>query len=359
VATPTSNKKVAKAASAGGGVSVRRGSQSLNYNLTIVGICLAGLALIIGSVIGRTISESVPFVGAPAQDTPVISAKWRAAQQQYLKISKDPKADPKKLKAALDNLNKFIAGSHIHAAYGVYNCDAYEAPFNASTLPDPQGIHAHDDGLIHTHPVTKGAGGRRAQLSRFFSATNMRVNSNEIKWIADTTGTKFRTLNVKKDKCTIHDPKDPKNKKKDKKVDAEISMLYWETSKSNPVIYTGGFSDIRITADSSYAFVFAPKGKKNIPIPPSSQALAAPTDLSAEQAAASGKTTTTTTAAPGAVTTVVATPSTKVGETATTKVGAPTTTPATTAAPKTTTATTAAPATTAAVTTAPATTKKP
>jgi hypothetical protein len=262
VATSSGNKKVAKAASAGGGTARKARSQSATYNASVVGICIAGIALVVGSVIGRTVLESAPYVGTT-------SKKVKAAQKEFQALTRAKKPDAKKVAAAEKKLNDLISDTHIHAAYGIYRCDTYEAPFDGGQLPDRQGIHAHEDGLIHVHPFTRKVAGKSARLSKFFEATDMTVTTKKIVWIKNSAATTFNTLDVNKDKC---------GPKKDKK--AVISVFYWRDAKASPVRYTGDFGSLKITKDSAFAFVFAPEGTK-VPIPPSEKALAAPVDQNA------------------------------------------------------------------------------
>jgi hypothetical protein len=329
VSNGSSNKKVAKAASAGGSnLSRRARSTSSSFNATIIGVCIAGIALIIGSVIGRTILESPPYAAN--------SKKVKSALADLKKIQKASKPDAKKLEAATKKYNDLQSDTHVHSAYGIWNCDKYISPFDASQLPDTLGIHAHEDGLLHIHPFVSRAAGKKARLKLFFEATHMTMTDKKLSWIADTLGTKLNTLSVDKDKCG--------GKK------AEIWLLYWENAigknvTKTPVKYLGDFGNLRLTGDSAYAFVFAPKGTKIPSMPPSVASLPAPADLNAGAAAS--------TATDSTTATTVVSPATTIAGSATTKAGSATTIAgsATTAAPSPTTA--AAPATTAA---APATT---
>jgi hypothetical protein len=262
VATSSGNKKVAKAASAGGGTARKARSQSSTFNASVIGICIAGIALVVGSIIGRTVLETAPYSGST-------SKKVKAAQKEFQALARAKKPDAKKVAAAEKKLNDLISDTHIHAAYGIYRCDTYEAPFDGGSLADPLGIHAHEDGLIHTHPFGRKASGNNARLSKFFESTKMTMSTKKISWIKNSTATSFNTLDVNKDKCGA---------KKDKK--AVISVFYWRDAKASPVRYTGDFGSLKITKDSAYAFVFAPEGTK-VPIPPSEKALAAPSDVDA------------------------------------------------------------------------------
>jgi hypothetical protein len=298
VGTPSGNKKVAKAASAGGGVSVRRGSQSKSFNATVIGVCVAGIALVVGSIIGRTIAETAPYARS-------ISKKVARAKSAVDKLS-DAKTDSerKALAAAQKEYEELVSDSHVHAAYGVFNCDKYLPAFNGQSLPDPLGIHAHEDGLIHIHPFGSKSAGRNARMGKWFESTKMTMTTKKISWIADTLGDKKNTLDVNKDTCG------PKKQK------AEISMWYWADEKAKPQVITDDFGSVKLTKNAIYAFVFAPKGTK-VPIPATAKTIATPSDANTEPELDP-------TSPNGTTTIPAATATTKAG-TATTKAGTATT----------------------------------
>ena len=67
---------------------------------------------------------------------------------------------------------------HWHAAYALYDCDAFLGPFSSAV--DPDGIHSHQDGVVHIHPWNSSATGKDARLEVFFDAMGVRVTDNEI-----------------------------------------------------------------------------------------------------------------------------------------------------------------------------------
>ncbi len=67
---------------------------------------------------------------------------------------------------------------HWHSAYTVYDCGTVVADFMATA--DPDGIHSHQDGLIHIHPFNSSATGDDAQMSVFFEAMGATVDTDEI-----------------------------------------------------------------------------------------------------------------------------------------------------------------------------------
>ena len=333
VSNGSSNKKVAKAASAGGGSLSRRArSSSSSFNVTVIAVCIAGIAFVVGSIYGRTTIEKPPYAAS--------SKKVKSALADLQKLQKEKKPDVKKLEAATKKYNDLNSQTHVHSAYGIWNCDKYVTPFDASQLPDTLGIHAHEDGLLHVHPFVKRAAGKKARTKLFFEATKLEVTKKKLSWIANTDGSKMNTLRVDKDKC--------KGKK------AEVSILYWEVANGKNATKTprkivSNFGDIQLTGDSAFAFVFAPTGTK-IPLPPSVKTLDTPSDV--DPNAATSETTTGSTivipatTVPGSATTIPGSATTVAGSATT--VGK--TTVATTAVPTSAVPTTAV-ATTAVVTT--------
>jgi hypothetical protein len=67
-------------------------------------------------------------------------------------------------------------GDHIHAAYGIYVCDAF-LPALSDTGPDTTGLLTHGDGVAHIHPFANGASGRNATLSKWGETVGLDVGS--------------------------------------------------------------------------------------------------------------------------------------------------------------------------------------
>jgi hypothetical protein len=364
------NKKVAKAARAGGG-PVKYSKKRLDtFSLSVIGVCLAGVALIVGSIYGRRILESAPFVGSreprvvDGQQTrsgPFISKKLRAAENELKKLTDAKKPDVKAVAAAEQKLQKLSGDSHWHSAYGIFKCDAYVPPIDGYEFADPVGLHSHDDGLIHIHPFLLRVSGRKARLGEWMDSIYLDASKSQLKY--PTPGTRNRTgeVSVPSDFVTLK-AKDACKDKKGKTVESQISLYVWDSEKDKSAsIYGGGFGDVRVGENKAYAFVIAPKGTK-IPKPPSMTALASPSDVvsplpaaaeiasgtpvvpggkpvevkvgSPTSAPAAGSVTTKPGSVSGSVTTKSGSVTTKVGS-VTTKAGSVTTVAPTTAAPTT------------------------
>ena len=139
----SSNKKVARAASTGGGRTARGRTPVLWYSSLAVVVALGSLLI-------------------------VTSRSERAA-------SLDP---TKQLPPRV--------GDHWHAAYGIHACGLTFPPLIEDR--DPQGIHTHKaqsgstgDGVIHIHPFTSKAAGRNATLGVFADAVGLDISETSFK----------------------------------------------------------------------------------------------------------------------------------------------------------------------------------
>jgi len=77
---------------------------------------------------------------------------------------------------------------HWHAAYTIYNCGDEVAEYQS--VSDPDGIHSHQDGLIHIHPFNSSSSGEDAQLGVFLEAMSGTITQDSI------TGPDFADLNA-------------------------------------------------------------------------------------------------------------------------------------------------------------------
>lgn len=149
----STNKKVARAASTGGGRTAR-GARPYGWYSAIALVTALGLFLIVFS---------------------------RNENQQ----ASNPKKGPHP-RANID---------HWHAALGVYLCDAF-APNVKDSGTDPHGIHTHGDGIIHIHPFDKTAAGNKAIVKVFATTVGMKLSATEIRLPGDS-----KTYTDGKTKC--------------------------------------------------------------------------------------------------------------------------------------------------------------
>jgi hypothetical protein len=209
----SSNKKVARAAKAGAssGLSRRAGNTSWGYYGSIVGAVVVGTVLLVVSIGGQGANATPPTLN-----------------------------------------------DHWHAAYGIYDCDHYLPNINGGSF-DVTGIHAHDDGLIHIHPVTSAVTGKRAVLGEFAKTLSMELSNSEI--VHEASGINLQASQ----KCG--------------EKTATVRYLSFRSAEdTKPVVLTGNPDKIRLAQGQIIAMVRAPKDAK-IPAPPSSATLNAPADL--------------------------------------------------------------------------------
>lgn len=141
----SSNKKVARAASTGGG-RTSRGARPWGWYGSMIVVAILGTFVIVASRNERQ-----------AASNPLKSEKPRPP--------------------SLPGQKKF-GGDHWHAAYGVYTCTDFAAPIKSDK--DPRGIHTHGDGVVHIHPFTKASSGRKATFGVFTETVGLKVSATSV-----------------------------------------------------------------------------------------------------------------------------------------------------------------------------------
>lgn len=130
----SSSKKVARAASTGGGRTAR-GSRPLGWYAAIAMVTVLGIAGIVFS---------------------------RAEYRQEMAASADGSAP--------------VPGKdHWHNAYGFYLCDQF--------TPNPElsgGFHSHSDGLVHIEPRTRREGGKNATVQRVLESADVELTEDRL-----------------------------------------------------------------------------------------------------------------------------------------------------------------------------------
>jgi hypothetical protein len=170
---------------------------------------------------------------------------------------------------------------------------------------DALGIHSHGDGLIHIHPFSDSAAGRKATLGVFLDQVGISMTNDTL------TLPSGATFNESSTKC-------------EGGKDGIVQVAKWDHvadaakgGKPN-TIFTEGFDKIRLGADESFTIAFMPAGS-TIPAksdvadrvakvsdlapstttPPASSEGSTPPSSDASAPPASDSGSTTTTAAPG------------------------------------------------------------
>jgi len=184
-----------------------------------------------------------------------------------------------------------------YAAFGVYNCDQYlDALTNVADAKS--GIGAGKAGLISIAPTEGASAGRNAKFSFFADATGLELTDNSF----TAHGKTYKAG----DACDTG---------KKKTTDTEVVLYSWPPQASDkvaPTILRGSaMNDFRFVEDRAImAVALVPKGTKTIPLPPSIDALANPSDTSSAS---------TTVVTPTSTPAAVVTPSTTAAPTTTAK----------------------------------------
>ena len=161
-------------------------------------------------------------------------------------------------------------GDHWHAAYGMYVCDGWlpkltgaeeETALDASTGAEvydnadfaATGIHSHADGVIHYHPYTTKAVGKRAKLSIFLDVYDVELSTERLALPESQGGDVY---DVDDYQCNGED--------------VEIKVVVWDsyTDTGKGTTYITDLADTRITNDGMvFAIAVVPVGTEVV-MPP-------------------------------------------------------------------------------------------
>ena len=217
MAKPSSSKKVQRAARTAAGSKGTRERRELAFPLALAVVVILGVALVV-----------------------------------FARSSRTPAASPR------------VGNDHWHSAYAIYDCDRFLPAFTSAA--DPDGIHSHQDGVVHIHPWNSSAAGDRADLDVFFEAMGARITDDEI------SGPGIGVLEAGSDcngeptviravRFTQVDP-DPDAPGADEPV-STLSEIYEATDT-----YSDDFGDVRLLGDlEAFTFARVPVGAE-IPPPP-------------------------------------------------------------------------------------------
>ena len=154
-----------------------------------------------------------------------------------------------------------VGNDHWHSAYGIFDCDRFLPAFTSAA--DPDGIHSHQDGVVHIHPWNSSAAGDRADFSVFFESMGVRVTDDEISGPgigvleagSDCNGepTVIRAVRFGRSDPDAVDPTEA----------VRLNQIYVPVDE-----YTDDFGDIRLLGDlEAFTFARVPAGAE-IPPPP-------------------------------------------------------------------------------------------
>lgn len=147
---------------------------------------------------------------------------------------------------------------HWHAAFAVSICGE-ELPPVADVIPDELGIHTHEDGLVHIHPFSVQAAGKRATMQRFFNQVGIKVSGDKVTLPFEFKGER----NFESGVTTCGGQ------------EAEWVLAHWDTANAAvngapDKVTRDGFGSVRFTEDlGAFTLAFVPVGSEDIAGPSS------------------------------------------------------------------------------------------
>lgn len=219
----SSNKKVARAAKAGGGRARAAGERNILFPTTLAAVVILGVLLVVYARDERS---------AEALEAPL----------------------------AFED--------HWHSAYGIYVCDEFVPDLPEFTAPQNGGNHTHGDGLFHIHPFSPARSGENATLVNWFGdAGEVLGGGDELG--EDSLGVPGGETYVEgEDSCDGVEG------------DPIVQVAVWDTAfaaaedEDPDRVVTEDFESIRFEDDGmAFTIAFAPRGA-DLPAPPSLDALA-------------------------------------------------------------------------------------
>lgn len=170
---------------------------------------------------------------------------------------------------------------HWHSSFDVYVCDEFLGPV-ADQGPDIDGLHTHQDGLIHIHPFVDSASGENATFGKFAELVGIVVEDGVFGMPMPTDPDDVREIRPS-------DETVPPSFVKRLDGDAcpggpgRVALFVWgpgEGEGDEPTVITDDIGATRFTADGQrFVLAFVPEDVVP-PQPPSTRSLAQPGDMS-------------------------------------------------------------------------------
>jgi len=223
VVSSSSTRKAARLAQKGKGKKVRFQGGTL-FPLVIIGVLVAGMALIVYSRVSRPEADASP---------PTVDDHWHVAYSfQLCDMEGDQMLTGNKDET--DASGQLLSSRYLRT-----------------------GVHSHDDGVVHWHPTTSAATGHNATLGVFLDVYEVTLTDEELKFPDDQlNGAEYIEGETK---CGEEDGK--------------LAVAVWNnfTDTGDPTIYTSDFDKIRIDRNSMVIVVaYLPESEdpRDIEMPP-------------------------------------------------------------------------------------------
>jgi hypothetical protein len=220
----SSNKKVARAAKAGGGRARAAGERNIFFPAALAVVVILGTLLV------------------------VYARDERSAEALQAPLAFE---------------------DHWHSAYGIYVCDEFLPDLPEFTAPQNGGNHTHGDGLLHIHPFSPARAGENATLVNWFADAGEVLGGGD-QLAEDTLGVPGGETYVEgDDSCEGVEGGDP-----------IVQVAVWDTAfaaaedEDPDRVVTEDFGSIRFEDDGmAFTIAFAPADAE-LPAPPSLEGLA-------------------------------------------------------------------------------------
>jgi hypothetical protein len=159
---------------------------------------------------------------------------------------------------------------HWHSAYGIYVCDEFLPDLPEFTAPQNGGNHTHGDGLIHVHPFSSARAGENATLTNWFLDAGAVLGGGDE--LSETT------LGVPGGDAYVEGETECQGVEEDAEAPI-VQVAVWDSAiralegDDPDRVVTEDFDSIRFDSDgSAYTIAYAPEGAE-LPPPPSLEAL--------------------------------------------------------------------------------------
>jgi hypothetical protein len=227
----SSNKKVARAAKAGGGRARAAGERNLLFPAALAIVVVLGTLLVVYARENRS---------AEALEPPLLSDHW-------------------------------------HSAYGIYVCDEFQPSLPEFTAPQNGGTHTHGDGLIHIHPFSSARAGENATLEN---------------WLQDAGAVLGNDGGIDDDSLAVPGGEtfeEGESECEGVEGDPIVQVAIWDSYQAavdgeDPSVVTEDVDSVRFARDGqAYTIAFAPEDAEIPPPPTASEVAGASPDLGVPQ----------------------------------------------------------------------------